>query len=155
MKEICIPIPYLKEKEIAEVEVLLAGKKIQYDFRVESFPWEEENEFSTLSDPLEQSLARIYRLKSAIDGYDKDWELIQIFNPDEHADHIHVLYRKKMKIIIITSTIKNQLHEKSSIVFVPACMLQALYLYRHKKHGRWRNVLHMHLKIIYRSNDRN
>jgi hypothetical protein len=97
VKEICIPIPYLKDKEVAEVEVLLAGKKIRYDFRIESFPWEEENEFSNLSDPLEKSLARIYKLKSAIDGYDKDWELIQIFNPDEHADHIHVLYRKKQK----------------------------------------------------------
>jgi hypothetical protein len=45
MKEICIPIPYLKDNEIAEVEVTLAGKKIRYDFRVESFPWETENEF--------------------------------------------------------------------------------------------------------------
>ena len=97
MKEICIPIPYLKEQEIAEVVVSVAGKKIRYDFRVESFLWEADNEFSALSDPLERSLARIYRLKSAIEGYDKKWELIQIFNPDEHADHIHVLYRKKLK----------------------------------------------------------
>jgi hypothetical protein len=97
MKEICIPIPYLKDNEIAEVEVALAGKRIRYDFRVESFPWETENEFRTLSDPLERSLARIYKLKSAIEEYDKEWELIQIFNPDEHSDHIHVLYRKKNK----------------------------------------------------------
>jgi hypothetical protein len=97
MKEICIPIPYLKDQEIAEVVVAVAGQKIRYNFRVESFLWESENEFSYLSDPLERSLARIYRLKSAIEGYDKDWELIQIFNPDEHSDHIHVLYRKKLK----------------------------------------------------------
>lgn len=96
MKEICIPIPYLKDDEVAEVEVTLAGKKIRYDFRVESFPWEVENEFSTLSDPLERSLARIYKLKNAIESYDKAWELIQIFNPVEHSDHIHVLYRKKI-----------------------------------------------------------
>jgi hypothetical protein len=96
MKEICIPIPYLKDNEVAEVEVVVAGKKIRYDFRVESFPWEVENEFSSLSDPLERSLARIYKLKGAIEGYDKEWELIQIFNPDEHADHIHILYRKKL-----------------------------------------------------------
>lgn len=96
MKEICIPIPYLKNQEIAEVEVLVAGQKLRYHFRVESFPWEENNEFSILIDPLEKSLARIYKLKSAIEHYDKDWELIQIFNPDEHADHIHVLYRKKI-----------------------------------------------------------
>jgi hypothetical protein len=97
MKEICIPIPYLKDQEIAEVVVSVSGKKIKYDFRVESFLWEADNEFSSLSDPLERSLARIYRLKSAIEGYDKDWELIQIFNPEEHADHIHVLYRKRLK----------------------------------------------------------
>jgi hypothetical protein len=96
MKEICIPIPFLKDSEVAEVEVTVAGKKIRVDFRVESFPWEAENEFSSLTDPLEKSLARIYKLKSAIENYDKAWELIQIFNPDEHADHIHVLYRKKI-----------------------------------------------------------
>jgi hypothetical protein len=97
MKEICIPIPYLREQEIADVEVTLAGRKIKYSFRVESFPWETGDEFSSLTDPLERSLARIYKLKGAIEGYDKEWELIQIFNPDEHADHIHVLYRKKVK----------------------------------------------------------
>jgi hypothetical protein len=79
------------------VEVSIAGQKLQYNFKVESFPWEEQNEFSSIKDPLELSLARIYKLKSAIENYDKAWELIQIFNPDEHADHIHVLYRKKLK----------------------------------------------------------
>jgi hypothetical protein len=97
MKEICIPIPFLKEQEIANVEITLAGKKISYSFRIESFPWELKDEFASLTDPLERSLARIYKLKSAIENYDKEWELIQIFNPDEHADHIHVLYRKKQK----------------------------------------------------------
>jgi hypothetical protein len=96
MKEICIPIPYLKDQEIAEVEVSLAGKKLRYSFRVESFPWELSDEFASLSDPLERSLARIYKLKNAIESYDKNWELIQIFNPDGHADHIHVLYRRKL-----------------------------------------------------------
>jgi len=97
MKEICIPIPYLNEQELAEVEVTMAGQKLQYNFRVESFSWEVSNEFASLSDPLEKSLARIYKLKGAIENYDKDWELIQIFNPDANADHIHVLYRKKVK----------------------------------------------------------
>jgi hypothetical protein len=95
MNEICIPIPYLKEKEIAEVEVNLSGKKIRYCFRVESFPWEVGEGYAQLSDPLERSLARIYRLKSAIEDYDREWELLQIFNPEQNADHIHVLYRKR------------------------------------------------------------
>ena len=97
MKEICIPIPFLQAQEIADVEVSVAGQKLRYSFRVESFSWELDDEFSSLTDPLERSLARIYKLKSAIEGYDKHWELIQIFNPDEHADHIHVLYRKKIE----------------------------------------------------------
>ncbi len=97
MREICIPIPYLNDKEIADVEVTVAGQKIRYNFRVESFPWETRDEFSALTDPLERSLARIYKLKNSIQEYDKSWELIQIFNPDEHSDHIHVLYRKKLK----------------------------------------------------------
>jgi hypothetical protein len=95
MKELCIPIPYLKEQEIAEVEVTLSGKKVRYSFRVESFPWEVGDEFAGLTDPLERSLARIYRLKSAIEDYDSEWELMQIFNPEGNAGHIHVLYRKR------------------------------------------------------------
>ena len=95
MKELCIPIPYLKEQEVAEVEVTLSGKKLRYSFRVESFPWEVGEEFARLKDPLERSLARIYRLKSAIEDYDREWELMQIFNPEEDAVHIHVLYRKR------------------------------------------------------------
>jgi hypothetical protein len=97
MKELCIPIPYLKEDEKAEVEVTLKGRKLKYDFRVESFPWETDDELSILKDPIERSLARIYRLKRAIESYDKSWELIQIFNPAENADHVQVLYRKKLK----------------------------------------------------------
>jgi hypothetical protein len=96
MREICIPIPYLKGKEIADVQVTVAGQQLRYQFRVESFPWEVPGEFSGLTDPIGQSLARIHRLKESIDGYDPNWELIQIFNPDENADHIHVLYRKKV-----------------------------------------------------------
>jgi len=96
MKEICIPIPFLKDQEIADVQVSFGDQMLRYNFRVESFAWEENNEFSTITDPLEKSLARIYKLKSAIEHYDKEWELLQIFNPDEHADHIHVLFRKKL-----------------------------------------------------------
>lgn len=96
MKELCIPVPYLNESEKAEVEVTLQGRKLKFDFRVESFPWEADDELSSLTDPLEQSLARIYRLKKVIESYDKSWELIQIFNPSENADHVQVLYRKKI-----------------------------------------------------------
>lgn len=99
MKELCIPIPAIKNNEIAEVAVTLGGQKVVYNFRLESFAWEVDKEFSSLTDPLEKSLARIYRLKGAIESYDPEWELIQIFNPDSSSDYIQVLYRKKLKQI--------------------------------------------------------
>jgi hypothetical protein len=62
---------------------------------VESFPWEVDDELSVSNDDVSASLARIYRLKRAIEGYDKDWELIQIFTPNDDARYIQVLYRKR------------------------------------------------------------
>lgn len=99
MKELCIPLPGLENNEIAEVAVSLSGQKMVYNFRLESFAWEVGKEFSSLSDPLEKSLARIYKLKEAIESYDPEWELIQIFNPESSSDHVQVLYRKKVKQI--------------------------------------------------------
>jgi len=97
MKELCIPIPGIRAQEVADIRVTIAGQTVQYNFRVESFPWEVGSEFGTLSDPIERSLARIYRLKSSIDAYDRDWELIQIFNPEDQGNFVHVLYRQKLK----------------------------------------------------------
>jgi len=96
MKDLCVPIPDLGEHEIAEVEITLSGKKKKFNFKVESFPWEMEDELSFLNaDDVELSLARITRLKRAISNYDPGWELIQIFTPHDNAKYIQVLYRKK------------------------------------------------------------
>ncbi len=95
MKDLCVPIPDFGDEEFAELELRIGKKKIKYDFRVVSFPWDAEDELSLSADELEISLARIHRLKKEIEGYDKNWELIQIFNPSEDASHIQVLYRKK------------------------------------------------------------
>ena len=97
MKDLCIPVPDFAEDEIAEIELRVGGKKIQYSFRVESFPWEVEDELSVTDDDVSASLARIYRLKRSIESYDRDWELIQIFTPSENAQHIQVLYRKRVE----------------------------------------------------------
>ncbi len=43
MKEIVIPIPDITENETAEVEVNIKGRKLSYNFRVVSFPWEKMN----------------------------------------------------------------------------------------------------------------
>jgi len=95
MKDLCVPIPNFGEDEIADIELRVGDKKISYSFRVESFPWEVEDELSVANDDVSASLARIYRLKRSIEGYDKDWELIQIFTPNDEARYIQVLYRKR------------------------------------------------------------
>jgi hypothetical protein len=95
MRDLCVPVPDFGEHEIADIELRVGDKKIQYSFRVESFPWEVEDELSIADDDVSASLARIYRLKRSIESYDKDWELIQIFTPNENARYIQVLYRRR------------------------------------------------------------
>ncbi len=93
IKDLCIPLPQLENNQIADVEVTVGEKKIKYHFRVESIPWNAEDELKGKYES--PSLERIYRLKKAINNYDKNWELIQIFTPPENAKFIQVLYRKK------------------------------------------------------------
>jgi len=95
MKDLCVPIPNFGDDEIADIELRVGDKKISYSFRVESFAWQIEDELSVANDDVSASLARIYRLKKAIEGYDKKWELIQIFTPGDSATHIQVLYRRR------------------------------------------------------------
>lgn len=94
MKEIRIPIADFKEDQIAEVTVNIAGKSERYEFRVESFPWEKEKTQST-DDFIAESLEKIYNLKGHIEGYNKNWELLQIYTPSENAKHVQVLFRKR------------------------------------------------------------
>ena len=96
MRELCIPIPGFNSDQTAEIKLKIGKEEIGYDFRVVSFPWDIEDELSIGEDELSRSLARITRLKAAINEYSKEWELIQIFNPAEDASFIQVLYRMKM-----------------------------------------------------------
>ncbi|MGM0498558.1 MAG: hypothetical protein ACQESM_05190 [Bacteroidota bacterium] len=96
LKDVCIPIPGFGEEEVAELHLKIGDRHISYDFRVESFPWDVEDELNNVNDDdVSKSLARIERLKNTINKYDKSWELIQIFNPPENAKYIQVLFRKK------------------------------------------------------------
>lgn len=95
MKDICVPIPGFGEDQIAELYLKIGDKKISYDFRIESFLWDVEDELSEGKDELTHSIARIERLRNAINRYDKSWELIQIFNPPENSKYIQVLFRKR------------------------------------------------------------
>ena len=47
MKDLCIPIPNFSEKDEVEVEVKYGNKKLSYNFKVVSFPWEEGLEDSS------------------------------------------------------------------------------------------------------------
>ena len=88
MKDVSIPLPDFVDKQIAEIEVKINGKKRHYNFRVESFRWE--------PDELELSEEdKIKMLQQALAGYDQSWELIQIFRPKENSKFIQVLYRQR------------------------------------------------------------
>ncbi|MCW8849824.1 MAG: hypothetical protein OQJ81_07585 [Melioribacteraceae bacterium] len=91
MKDITIPLPNFLEEQIAEVEVKINGKKRQYNFRIESFTWD-----VTLSEDDQDIIStKIENLRSQLENYTKDWELIQIFTPREGSKNIQVLFRQK------------------------------------------------------------
>lgn len=94
MPEISIPIPSFKENQIAEVELTINGKKKKYNFRIESFHWISEK--NKPDNPIDATGVRISKLKSFIEDYDKDWEIVQIYAPPEGSEYIQVLFRKKI-----------------------------------------------------------
>ena len=87
MKEISIPLPDFLDKQIAEIEVKINGKKRQFNYRIESFRWEPDEEELTVE-------GKIKILQSELENYDKSWELIQIFKPKEHSKFIQALFRQ-------------------------------------------------------------
>ena len=88
MKDISIPLPDFLEKQIAEIEVKINGKKRQYNFRVESFRWEADDEICSVEKKLDT-------LREGINNYDKSWQLIQIFKPAEDSKFVQALFRQK------------------------------------------------------------
>jgi len=88
MKDVSIPLPDFVDRQIAEIEVKINGKKRQYSFRVEAFRWEPEDEVWSVND-------KIRLLQAELANYDKSWELIQIFRPKDDSKFIQVLYRQK------------------------------------------------------------
>ena len=95
MKDICIPIPHFGENQIAEVEVTVNGKKKKFNFRVESFEW--DGVIDKSKDVLSQTEEKVKKLRDNIEGYDKSWELVQIYTPTQNSEHIQVLFRQKQK----------------------------------------------------------
>jgi len=93
MKEICIPLPDFLDQQIANVEVTINGEKRKYNFRVESFPWEIDEEAQL--DENVRVEKRINRLTQNIENYDKSWRLVQIFKPGTGSKHIQVLFKQR------------------------------------------------------------
>ena len=96
MKDLTIPIPNDGNVEMVEVNVNVGAKKIQYHFRVESFPWINEEDIDEEIN-ITKSFEKIDRLKNIIKEYDNNWELIQIFTPRPKASHIQLLFRQRKK----------------------------------------------------------
>lgn len=92
MKEICIPISELDEKQIAEVEIKIGDEKRKVHYRLESFPWDGQGE---RTEEERKSAERIQELIRLINSYDKHWELIQLYNPGPGQKHVRVLFREK------------------------------------------------------------
>ncbi|MCB0746600.1 MAG: hypothetical protein H6610_10995 [Ignavibacteriales bacterium] len=92
MKDITIPLPEFLEEQIAEVEVKINGKKRQYNFRMESFSWDVSTSGVENKDIIS---TKIENLRSQLENYSKNWELIQIFTPREGSKNIQVLFRQK------------------------------------------------------------
>jgi len=90
MKDVNIPLPDFVDRQIAEIEVKINGKKRQYNFRVEAFRWEPDDQELTVE-------ARIKMLQEGLRNYDNSWELIQIFRPKEGSKFVQVLYRQRPK----------------------------------------------------------
>ena len=94
MKDLTIPIPNDGNIDMVEVDVKVGDKKIQYHFRVESFPWINEKDIDEEIN-ITESFEKIERLKNIIKEYNSNWELIQIFTPRPKASHIQLLFRQK------------------------------------------------------------
>jgi hypothetical protein len=96
MRDLCIPIPEFIEKQLMEVEVKIMGDKRKYNFRLESFDWdvEEKSSEKNIQSEIDE---KIQNLKRQIENYDKDWRLIQIFNPAPDSKIVQVLFREEEK----------------------------------------------------------
>ncbi len=86
MSQICINVPRLKIHQTINLEVTIDGKKQVMNYKVESFPWTDE------LDPIE----RIDVLRSFINDYKDEWDLVQIGPPDDHL--IPVMFKQRVTV---------------------------------------------------------
>ncbi len=86
MNDICVPLPKFAAAKTAEVQIKIANETRSFNYRVEAFEWTPEPRFGE---------ERIQKLKGRIEHYDRNWELIQIYNPGPQDRFIQVLFRQR------------------------------------------------------------
>lgn len=94
MHDICIPLPRFALAKSASVEVKVEGEPQRYNFRLVSFPWEQEH-VQAHDEIRPRRKVRFRNFKSMVENYDKSWELVQIYQPKPSAETIQVLFRQK------------------------------------------------------------
>ena len=85
MKALTLPLPENTDDEIIEIELFVGNNKKKYNYRVESFEWELDDDLKEINDSTSVSLAKISKLKKIIENYDDAWELLQIFATTEKS----------------------------------------------------------------------
>ena len=95
MNEICVPIPRFAAEKSAEVVIKIADDTKRFNYRVEAFEWFPEEQL-VASQASTKGEERIHNLKGHIESYDKQWELIQIYNPGPRDKFIQVLFRQRV-----------------------------------------------------------
>lgn len=89
--DVILPVPVFKDNEITEITLRCGQFKEKYQYRIESFGWDDLKE-----EDSDEVFSKLDTLELAISGYDRSWELIQIYSPDEKTKSVRVLYRKKV-----------------------------------------------------------
>ena len=98
MRDICLPLREVENDQPVEVIVNVAGESRRYNFKVETFDWSITD--AELADhPFDPYTLRIQKLREAIEKYDKNWEVIQIFDPGKESNFVQALFRLRGKKI--------------------------------------------------------
>lgn len=96
MRDICLPLKDIDNDKPVEVIVNVEGQSRKYNFRVETFDWS-VSEDEAREHPFDLYTLRIQKLREAIESYDKNWEVIQIFDPGKDSNFVQALFRLKGK----------------------------------------------------------
>ncbi len=103
MNDICVPLPRFEAAKSAHVEVRIENQRKNCNYRVEAFICFPEEQLKNSLTKSHKSEDTIQLLKSSIESHDKNWELVQIYNPGPPGEFIQVLFREKIKMLFPTA----------------------------------------------------